>query len=209
MTMNAKFSIRKPAITALLIVLLSGISSGNAQTPGEFMGQGPMPTASDDASYKIGANNLLYIKILGESGIQQTFRVDSMGFITHPLVGRIKIAGMSVSDAEEMLRQQLEGDYILNPFVNIFVLEHSHFSVLGEVRKPGNYELLGNLSIVEAISMAGGFSPVANEEKVKILRRDEMGEKTIVVDVEDIIEGRSQDTYVEAGDVISVPKSFF
>lgn len=166
-----------------------------------------------EKSYVIGPNNLLQIKILGEEGIQSTFRVDDSGYISHPLAGRIKIGGNTVSQAENMLTTLFRGDYILNPQVSIFVIEHSHYSILGEVRKPGNYELTGRLSLVEAISIAGGFTPVANDKKVKILRRDDLSgnERTITLNVDSLMEGRekTEDAYIQAGDVIQVPKSFF
>ena len=165
----------------------------------------------NEKSYMIGPNNLLQIKILGEEGIQSTFRVDDSGYISHPLAGRVKIAGQTVSQAEDMLTNVFKGDYILNPQVSIFVIEHSHYSILGEVRKPGNYEITGRLSVVEAISIAGGFTPVANDNKVKILRRDlSGGERTISLNVEDLMEGKqNEEAYIQAGDVIQVPKSFF
>lgn len=162
-----------------------------------------------ERSYVLGATNLIFIKVLGQEGLQQTFRLDEVGYITHPLLGRIKLSGKTVSEAEEQIRKMLEGDYILDPNVTIFVLEHSRFSVLGEVRKPGNYEILGKLSLIEGISIAGGFTPVGNDRKVKILRHDEDGEKNITVNVRDIIEGRKGNIDIQAGDVIEVPKSFF
>lgn len=163
-----------------------------------------------ESAYHIGPQNLIQIRILGQSALQQTFRVDDLGFITHPLAGRIKLSGKTVAEAESMLESILEDGYIRNPHITVFVLEHSRFSILGEVRQPGTYEILGQISLVEAISMAGGFTPVANEKKVRVLRKDETGERTIEVDVQDIIDGKQPDTVlVEAGDVISVTKSFF
>lgn len=163
-----------------------------------------------DHSYIIGPTNLLHVKILGEGGLQSTFRVDELGYITHPLAGRIPIGGLTVADAEARIEEALRGDYILNPHVTIFVLEHSRFSVLGEVRKPGNYEILGRMNIVEAISIAGGFTPVAAENKVRILRQTDSGEKTMIVNVEDIMEGKKEaEAYIQAGDVVHVTKSFF
>jgi len=163
-----------------------------------------------DNSYIIGPNNLLHVKILGEGGLQSTFRVDELGFITHPLAGRIAIGGLNIADAEARIEKSLRGDYILNPHVTIFVLEHSRFSVLGEVRRPGNYEITGRMNIVEAISIAGGFTPVAAENKVRILRQTDSGEKTIIVNVEDLMEGKKDaEAFVQAGDVINVAKSFF
>lgn len=162
-----------------------------------------------DSGYVIGPSNLINIKILGQSGLQETFRVDEGGFITHPLLGRVKISGMSVAQAENMIREELSGDYIRDPNVIIFVIEHSHFSVLGEVRKPGNYEILGRLSLLEGISIAGGFTPVANEKRIKVLRHDQGGEKTFFINLKDILDGRKPGVDIQAGDVIEVEKSFF
>lgn len=171
----------------------------------------PASARFTDPVYRIAPQNLIQIRILGEDNLQQTFRVDDFGFITHPLVGRIKVSGMTVSDAEEMFEKTLKGDYIRNPHITIFVLEHSHFSMLGEVREPGNYEILGKVSMMQAISMAGGFTPVANERKVRILRRGKDGEeRAFEVDVQAIMDGKKEDNdFVQPGDVINVPKSFF
>lgn len=164
---------------------------------------------ANDAIYRIAPQNLLQIKILGETGLQQTFRVDDFGFITHPLVGRIRLEGYTVADAENLLENTLKGDYIRNPHITIFVLEHSRFSVLGEVRQPGNYEILGQVSVIEAVSLAGGFTTVANQKKIHILRKEGKGEKAFEVNIDDILQGKRSEVYVQAGDVIQVSKSFF
>lgn len=185
-------------------------SSGDFSSGGNQQQQNPAEASSEgDKGYVIGASNLINIKVLGEEGLQTTYRVDEGGYITHPLLGRVKLMGLTVAQAEEMIRKALAAGYILDPNVTIFVIEHSHYSVLGEVRKPGNYEILGKLSVVEGISIAGGFTPVANEKKVKVLRQTESGQKTIIVNVKDILDGRAQSVQIEAGDVIEVEKSFF
>lgn len=164
----------------------------------------------DDSAYTIGPDNFILIRILGESDTQQTFRVDESGYITHPLVGRIKVAGKTVSEAEHLMEEVLKGDYLLNPNVTILVLEHSRFSILGEVRNPGHYEISGQLRLVEAISMAGGFTPVANQKKVKIIRKSNEGETKLEKNVEDVVQGRKEDdVLIQPGDIINVSKSFF
>lgn len=165
--------------------------------------------AQSERGYVIGATNLIFIKVLGQEGLQQTYRVDESGYITHPLLARVKVGGKTVAEAEEMITKALSGDYIIDPNVTIFVLEHSRFSILGEVRKPGNYEILGQLSILEGISIAGGFTPVGNSKNVHILRHDDTGEKKIVVNVRDIMDGKQSNITIQAGDVIEVPQSFF
>jgi len=168
-------------------------------------------TTGGEAGYVIGPQNVIQIKIFGEAGISQVFRVDELGYITHPLVGRIQLAGLSVSRAERVMERALDGDYIINPQVTIFVMEHSRYSILGEVNRPGSYELQGHVSAIEAISIAGGFSPVADQRQVIILRKNEGGEETIQVDATQIIRSgdRESEVYIQANDVIVVPKSFF
>lgn len=170
---------------------------------------GASENAVSEKGYVIGATNLIFIKVLGQEGLQQTYRVDEDGYITHPLLGRVKLMGKTVAQTEELLKKSLDGDYILDPNVTVFVLEHSRFSILGEVRKPGNYEILGQISLVEALSFAGGFTPLANLKKVNILRHDETGKKTITVNVKDVMEGKNEGVNIQAGDVIEVPTSFF
>ena len=172
-------SIQKAGFLMALAMLLFFSVQAFAQIdpPGNFSAGGEGQNAPSEKAYTIGPTNLLFIKVLGEDGLQQTFRVDESGYITHPLIGRVRLAGKTVSEAESLIQQMLTGDYILNPNVNIFVMEHSRFSILGEVRKPGNYEILGHLSLMEGLSIAGGFTPLANQKKVKVLRHGESGEK--------------------------------
>jgi protein involved in polysaccharide export with SLBB domain len=197
----------------ILAGLLAALQLGAAGPADMSMpqGAGQPGTQVDDSVYKIGPQNLLQIRILGEDKLQSTFRVDDNGFITHPLAGRIQLAGKTVADAEDILIKVLDGDYIRNPHITVFVLEHSRFSVLGEVKTPGNYEIIGQVSMMEAISMAGGFTPVANEKKVRILRKAKGGgEQSIEVDVQEIMDGAKEDNvFIQAGDVVNVPKSFF
>ena len=197
-------------LIALNMLVCFSARAMDVTAPGGNFMTAPANAPAENA-YIIGPTNLLFIKVLGEDGLQQTFRVDESGFITHPLVGRVKLGGRTVSEAEAIIQQMLNGDYILNPNVTIFVIEHSRFSVLGEVRKPGNYEILGRLSLMEGLSIAGGFTPVANQKKIKILRHEETGEKTMIVNVKDILNGKKDGNEVDIkqGDVIEVPQSFF
>ena len=159
----------------------------------------------------IGPGNLLQIKIFGEAVMNQIYRVDEEGAIKHALIGRVRLGGLTVAEAEKLMEQKLDGDYIINPQVNIFVLEFSHFSIIGEVRKPGNYEISGRMSVIRAISIAGGFTPVANQKGVQIIRKSPDGTETkLNVDATRIMNGDlSADVDLEADDVVVVSKSFF
>ena len=173
-----------------------------------------LQTASGDqdaTSYVIGPQNVIQIKIFGDSAGNQIYRVDERGYIKHALLGSLNIGGMTVAAAEEVIEARLADGYFVDPRVTIFVLQHSTFSVLGEVRKPGTYEIYGRTTVIEAISLAGGFTPVANQRALRIIRKSEDGESAIEVDATRITgQGdTSANVAIEADDVISVPKSFF
>lgn len=171
-----------------------------------------LPKRRDDATpYAIGPRNVIQIKIFGDASTHQIYRVDELGYISHALVGRVKIAGLTVPEAEKLMESKLDKDYILNPRVNVFILQYSTFSIIGEIKRPGNYEITGRVSVIEAISMAGGFTAVANQRGVKIMRKQEGRETAVNIDTTRITQqgDRSTDAYIEEDDVVVVPKSFF
>jgi polysaccharide export outer membrane protein len=102
-------------------------------------------------------------------------------------------------------------DIILEPNDVIVVAEISKISILGQVVKPGSYELKSNMTIVQAIATAGGFSKYANPNGTKIIRSKDGKEVTLRVRVKDITErgDKSKDILLEPGDVVVVPESFF
>jgi protein involved in polysaccharide export with SLBB domain len=169
------------------------------------------PNRKEEVAYVIGPRNTIQIKIFGDASTHQLYRVDELGYINHALVGKVRLAGLTTSEAEKLMESRLDKDYIINPRVNVFVLQYSTFSIIGEVRKPGNYEITGQVSVIEAISMAGGFTAVANQRSVKIMRKAEGRESTVNVDTTRITQqgDRTADAYIEQDDVVVVPKSFF
>ncbi len=206
----------------ILTILLSALCAAPldafaADSVGALNAARTSSAASDQAKeegsefqYTIGPQNTIQIKIFGEGNINQIYRVDEAGYITHALTGRIRLGGLSVSQAEKAMEKALRGDYIVNPHVTIFVLEHSRFSVLGEVRKPGTYEIQGRVSLMEAISMAGGLTPVASQGDVKIVHKSDDHETTETVDFGKMSRGENKKRiYMEPDDVIMVSKSFF
>ena len=122
------------------------------------------------------------------------------------------MTGLTVADLENRLTEMLNKDYLVNPQVSVFIEEYSTVSILGQVKEPGSFEIKGNLSVVELISLAGGFTKIAATNDVRIMRTDSSGVKnTTKVKVNDIInKGREdEDVQLEPGDIVTVPESFF
>ena len=197
------------ALFLLVVFLGEGLSVGVAATDNDF--SNTSNNRNNDSPYVVGTGNVIQIKIFGDAATHQIYRVDESGLINHALIGKIQVAGYTVSEIEAMIEKKLDRDYILNPRVNVFVLQYSTFSIIGEVRRPGNYEITGHVSVIEAISMAGGFSAVANQRGVKIMRKKDGSESTIDVDTTRVTQhgDRSAEVTIEQNDVVVVPKSFF
>jgi len=170
--------------------------------------------AADAKDYRIGPENLLQIDVhYGKDGvISQKVRVSSLNQITFPLVGEVDVTGLTVSDLEKKLYTLLERDYLVNPQVSVVIEEYSTISIIGEVKKPGSYQIKGRLSVVEAVSLAEGFSKIASPNNTKVIRTNADGSKTeIPVRLGDIMRGKRQKSniYLQGGDVVVVPESLF
>jgi protein involved in polysaccharide export with SLBB domain len=159
----------------------------------------PMPVLAQQ-EYVIGEGDLLRITVYDNPDLASEARV-SDGKIAFPLIGEVVINEMTVSEAEKKIASLLANGYLTKPHVAVFILEFKKtVYVNGEVRNPGAYKLTKGLSVLKAITLAGGFTSKAAEGRIKIIRRNEKGEQTIKAKLDDLL---------EPDDIILVPESFF
>jgi len=142
--------------------------------------------------------------------------ISNQGDIALPLLGRVKVEGLTIVEAEKELVRLLAQDYLVNPVVVIEVTkeirkDEKALSVLGQVQKPGTYQIpeLGKLTLLQLISMAGGFTDVANVKKIKIIRKEKGKVSIIRANAEAIIAGNQPDIELAEGDLIHVGESLF
>ena len=164
-----------------------------------------------DVNYRIGIGDLLHIEVYDEPDLDKEVRVLTDGFISFPLLGRIHAGGRTVDELEKELTQRLGEKYLVSPQVTVFVKEFSSVFVFGEVKNPGSFPIFGKLTVFEAITRAGGFTPVANPSKVKVIREENGREVTFEVDIAKLTKDgdASQDRELQANDRVIVPRSFF
>ena len=163
------------------------------------------------SSYKIGIGDLLMIEVYDEPDLTREVRVLTDGSISFPLLGILQAGGLTVGEMEKELTRRLAERYLVNPQVTVFVKEFSRIYVFGEVRKPGSFPLYGKLTVFEAVTLAGGFTEVANPSRIKVIRQEKGQEVTFEVDMERFIKkgDTAQDRELEANDRVIVPRSFF
>lgn len=191
-------SVKNPAQT---VAVSQEISQGIAQV-------------RQSSSYVLQPGDLVEIKVFMEEDMDRTLRISGNGSVTYPLVGAIKIAGYTIEQAEAQVQESLR-TYFKNPQVSMLIKEYGNKTVyvLGQVAKPASIEIPPEktLTILEAITSAGGFTDVAAVSKVRVLRMQDGKQKTIDVDVTQITKqgNKAMDIALLPGDVVFVPQSLF
>ncbi len=160
-----------------------------------------IPSTGLAQDFVISDGDLLKITVYDNADLTTKTLVSSKGIITFPLIGDVKVAGLSIHRAEKEIAELLSKGYIRAPHVTILITETKNVVyVTGEVQKPGKYEAGPNTTVIKAVALAGGLTDKAAPGRTKITR--EVGGK------ESIFSARMNDP-VQPGDVINVPESFF
>lgn len=175
--------------------------------------------AEGSDSYRLYARDLVTFSVYGENDLAGSLRVSGNGTIAIPLLGEIKVVGLTLAEAAKRIEEKYQADEILiRPQVAMQVAEYSkkEISILGQVGRQGKVEFppeSSSLTIVEAITAAGGFTRIGKGDSVRVTRKNsESGEEQIfVVDAERLISGKGgADLFqVLPGDVIFVPERLF
>jgi polysaccharide export outer membrane protein len=182
--------------------------------PGENPGaaasaEGPEGGALPDAaSYRLNSQDALRVFVWGEEDLQREVSVQPDGSISFPLVGQVAAAGRTVDEVQAEIAARLDR-FIPGAVVTVELLQASgaKIYVMGEVAQPGEYPLSGPLSIVQAISRAGGFTSYATTGNIRVLRRENGEQTTLTIDYDRIASGQDQASNIDlkAGDTIIVP----
>lgn len=160
--------------------------------------------------YRIGPSDVLAITVWQQEDLSRVVAVRTDGFITYPLLGDVRVEGMTPNELRDLIASQLE------QFVNIMLSEvtvtvdeiNSYtVSVLGEVKTPGRFSFQSQVTVLDVLAEAGGFTPFASSRDVTILRNENGVTKRISFDYRRVMEGRStpQQMTVYPGDIIMVP----
>lgn len=162
-------------------------------------------------NYHIGIGDLLQIEVYDEEDLTKEVRVLTDGSISFPLLGSVMAANRTVGQLQADIVRRLGEKFLVNPQVTVFVKEFSRVFVFGEVRNPDSFPLTGTMTVFEAITLAGGFTEVANPSKVKVIRTENGMKRIFELDISKVTKDGdlSQDIELRANDRVIVPRSFF
>jgi len=156
--------------------------------------------ATANNSYVIGPGDIVKITVYGENNLSGNFKVGADGNASMPLIGVIPLIGLNLRQAETHIINAFKQGYLKNPSITVEIEQGRPFYILGEVKQPGSYSYSGEINIIEAIAMGGGFTYRANRKKVDIIRNNS--------DQKNPFRIQSQ-TNVYPGDIIFVKERFF
>lgn len=190
--------------TLLLFVLAWAVlACDRAENPTTL----PPPAAAGTEA--MGPGDIIEVKVADQEELTGEYQVGEDGTIRFPWIGPVKVQGRTRRAVAEDIETALADGWLNQPQVAVRVLDRQNreVSVLGQVKEPGSYPYKERLTLVQAISLAGGMNPLAWPKHVKLIRETDAGRETFEIDVTDIIERGAQDLPLEPGDIVFVPES--
>lgn len=170
----------------------------------------PPSTGQDDTT--LGAGDLFEVRVYGEDDLSTNYRVAQDGTIDFPYIGRIRVAGLEPTEIADLLKERLrDGGILVNPHVSVLVTEYGskRITVTGAVRNPGNYAVVPGLTALQAVSLAGGTTDLANRNGAILTRRVNGEMRRYALPLDSITTGAVEDFPVQANDIILVPERLF
>jgi polysaccharide export outer membrane protein len=197
---------------AMALLLLAAAPTGAWSQTTDSAASGP------SADYRIGAEDVLQITVWKNDAMTKTVPVRPDGKISLPLVNDVTAAGLTALELRDVLTKKMT-EFIPQPEVSVIVTEVKSFkvSVLGEVTKPARYDLKSNTTVLDALALAGGFTPFAARSQVVVLRPEGNGMKRIPFNYPKVVKHQGlidmlrggdegdQNFYLRNGDIIVVP----
>lgn len=153
------------------------------------------------SAYTLSAGDVISIRVLGEEDYtKEKIRLTDAGTIFYPVVGEIRIHGMTLGELERIITNGLRGRILVNPRVSVEIDTYRPFFITGMVKSPGSFQYQPGLTVRKAASLAGGFHERASLKKIFVIREDDKTQKPQRVELDDSI---------GPGDLVTVEESFF
>ena len=168
------------------------------------------PPATDDTT--LGPGDVFSVRVYGEEAMSGSHQIAPDGTINFPLLGAVQVNGLEPTEVAQKIQSELvERDLMRQPHVSVYVEEYAskRVSVVGAVANPGTFPLEPGMTVVQAISMAGGFSSLADRDATVVTRRINEEIVRYRVPVDRVTKGQAEDIEVAAGDIILVPERMF
>jgi len=162
-----------------------GVLPTTPSSSGELSPESISTGVSASGDYVLSPADTVEMTVFHEPDLATKAHIANDGSVQFPLIGELKIGGLAVRDARELIRKRYNADYLVEPQVYLNVTEYAQrkFTILGQVAKPGTYTFPGgeHLSLLEAIGTAGGFTRIADKGAVSVKRTEHGPEQMLKI----------------------------
>lgn len=202
-----------PACSSTNLALSNGSSStdGTALNPQDiFASNAELDYTTKAEEYRIGVADLLETSVFRADEFSRPARVDSGGYISLPLLGNIKVEGLTPVQAEQRIAELLRQKYLQDPQVTVFVKEYSSQNITldGSFKTPGVYPITaGQINLIQALALGNGLDDLADPAKVVLFRKTGDRVKAYQLNVDAIRKGQSKTPYLRNNDIIVAHRS--
>lgn len=189
----------------LLLILLGVTACAGARTVPEGL---QVPAGNGG----LGQGDVFEVRVYGEEGLSAQYRVEQDGTIDFPFLGRVAVEGREPREVASAIAEGLrEREILIDPQVTVFVSESNSLrvTVMGAVARAGTFPIEPGMTVLQAISSAGGFSNLASQNDTVLTRRTPEGVQRFTVPARRISDGREPDVPLRGGDIIFVPERAF
>jgi protein involved in polysaccharide export with SLBB domain len=197
-------------VARVLVFLLLFCATASCRPPATSRRASADATPSEDRT--LGPGDVFEVRVFGQADLTGKYQVGPDGTIHFPFIGTVKVADQEPQQiAAEISRLLEDGQYLVDPDVSVFVeqLNSKRISVLGAVAKPGTFPLIPGMTVVQAVSQAGGFTPLASKDGTVVTRRGDKQVERYRVPVSEITRGDTDDFMLRPGDIVFVPERVF
>lgn len=205
-------------LAAAALAIAAAASAAQAQTPNGAPARpassttatpSTPPSTAVAADYRLTPGDKLRVEVYKDAQLSQSLQVRPDGKVTLPLLGDIVATDLTPIQLRDRIAESLK-EYITNPVVTVIVVEASPVMVyvMGEVSQPGSIPMRGQMTVLQALAMAGGFREFANTKDIRILRKGRGNEKsveTIRFNYNDAVKGNTKPVFLNPGDMVVVP----
>jgi polysaccharide export outer membrane protein len=164
--------------------------------------------------YRLKPADLISVTVYQDKDMDRKVRINTDGTVSLPLIGAVAIGGLTLADAQASIEGKL-AQFLVSPQVSLFIEDYGNKTifVMGEVAKPGSYPIPAEsrMTVLEAISTAGGFTAIAAQDRARVLRYVNGASVTYTINTKEITQQdqKEKDMVLEPNDIVYVPQSFF
>ncbi len=180
--------------TSLLNLLFMAILTGCAG------GAGTYKIAPVENAYTLGIGDKVHVTVYDQQNLTGDYMIEQNGKISFPLIKEIDAAGYTTQDLEKSIADKLSPGYLVDPQVSVEVAAYRNVYILGEVKLPGKYEYVPNMTVLQAVAIAGGYTYRADEHSGEVTRHVKEGLSVFDVD---------EKTMLKPGDTVVIPRRWF